>query len=254
MTTFNRKPRFLFTVAALAIGASLVACGGGDDPVAKGGVAVVELPAQGTSTGVTVDGTLSYLVFSPDASVRTVPADVQNAALVGSLTLKDPEGNLIASTTDGWNSVRWPEGIDGLLALDGNAGLICDTTDNSGQVGVSGNVVQVTDLAMLRGKTFRFKVCANGSVEDEGGIAFNADGSAKFEDDEETSSFSASDMASYFSEAGWPIDGGIFKARAFSRTTAGRTEYVIVDISDDERVGGARIKAVALMVELEAAK
>ncbi|WP_310566669.1 hypothetical protein [Hydrogenophaga sp.] len=253
MSIFKCNPRLLFTLGALSMAAALAACGGGDDPVdTGGGVAVVALPAVGTSTGLDVTGTLNYLVFSPDGSHRPVSADVANDGSSGSLTLNETDGSFVVSTGDAWLGASWPEGSDGLLELNGHAGLICDTASNAGQVGISGNVVQVTDLAELRGKSFRYMACANGAVADEGGIAFNDDGSAQFEDADGVSSFGATEMAAYFSEAGWSIEGGTFKARAFSRTTSSGTEYAIVDISDDVGDGGSRIKTVALMVEVQA--
>ena len=253
MTDSSKRSRgaLLLTSMCLAV---LTACGGGDDPVVAAGpapvvtpaVAVVTMPAAGTSSGVLESGSLNYLVYSPGGGTRPVPAvvDYNGTTGVGSLTLED----LVLRTTNGWGGGTWPADTDGLLALNGNAGLICDTTDNSGQVGVTGNLKQVLDLTVLRGKSFVFKACANGAVADEGGIVFNQDGSAQFTDADGVFAFAASDVAAYFSEAGWSFDGGVFKARAFSRTTPGGTEYVILDISNDV-AAGQPINTVSLLIE-----
>lgn len=262
MSTFQLNSRFVFTLGALSIAAALAACGGGDDPVSTGGVALVVLPAAGESTGVTDAGVtdavdLSYLVFSPDGTKRVVPAAVVYTAPGGSLTLLETAGNLVISTSDAWapETVIWPEGYTGLLKLDGNAGLICDTTDNSGQVGVSGNMVQVTDLIELRGKTFQYNECAGGTVVASDLFTFSADGSLQIEDADGVSDYGSDVAAAYFSDDGWVIDGGIFKGHIFAHTTSGgQKQYVIADISDDSGNAGSRVKTVALFLEVEAAR
>ena len=246
MSTFQRNPRLVFMLGALSMAAALAACGGGDDPAS---LLPETPPAEVASLDYTQPGSFSYTAFVPDGTTSAVPVTVTYNASVGTLTLKAAGQTLVASTTDGWAGVTWSAGYAGLLALGGNASLVCKTADNTGQVGISSNLTRVTDLAELRGKTFLFKACANGTVENDGGIAFNADGSAQFEDADGVVSFAASDVAAYFSEAGWSIDGGVFKARAFSRTTSGVTKYVIVDISNDVLSNGSPDNAVSLMVE-----
>ena len=270
MSTFQRNPRLVFMLGALSMAAALAACGGSDDPVTESvvatpAVAEVKLPEGSTSTGLTVTGILKYGVFSPGASTpREESADVANDGLDGTLTLDASivaaasdraapaavaNDSFVVATANGWSNAQWPEGSDGVLALDGNAAMFCNTSVNSGQIGISGNLMQVGNLADLRGKTFQYKTCANGAVENDGGITFNPDGSAVFEGDGESDLFSASDVAAYFSEDGWDIDKGNFKARAFYREVSGTREYVIVDISDDP-LNLPLIKTVALMVEV----
>lgn len=254
MSIFKRNPRLFFTLGAWSMAAALTACGGSDDPVTAPTtplVAEVAMPNLGTSTGVLQSGDLNYLVFSPGGSTRPVPAvvDYNGTSGAGSLTLED----LVLTTTNAWVGGTWPANTDGLLALNGNAGLICDTTDNSGQVGVTGNLQQVLDISELRGKSFVFKTCANGAVADDGGIVFNADGSARFTDADGVSDFDAAVVAEYFSEAGWRINGGVFKARAFYRTASeGTRQYVILDISNDVLDDGSPDNTVSLMVESDA--
>ncbi len=263
MSVFKRNPRYLFTLGALSMAAALAACGGSDDPVDTGGgaagVAVVVLPAVGESTGVTDTGVtdavdLNYLVFSPDGSTRVVPAAVSYTSPTGSLTLLEAAGDLLVSTVNDWADVVWPTGLTGLLKINGNAGLICDTTDNSGQVGVSGNMVQVTDLAELRGKTFQYNECAGAAVLASDLFTFRDDGSALIDEGADADfAISAAEVAAYFSDAGWLIDGGIFKGRVFAHTpSGGQKQYVIVDISDDVGDGSARVKTVALFTEVVA--
>lgn len=252
MSTLKQKSRFVCALGALSIAATLAACGGSDDDAP--GVAVVALPAAGTSTGLTSPGTLNYFVFTPDGTnLPSVPAVVAYTAPTGRLTLSEDADALVIATSDAWVTPQWPSGVTGLLALDGLAGLICDTADNSGEVGISGNLVQVTDLAVLRGKSFQFNECAGGGVLASDVIAFNQDGSALLAESDDTDFvMTAADVTAYFSEAGWSIDGGIFKGRAFVRTTStGQKEYVIADISDDLQ-DGSRIKTVALFVEVPA--
>lgn len=262
MSSFKRNSRFIYTLGALSIAAALAACGGGDDTVSTVVTdpvsdtvttpAVVLLPAAETSTGVTQTGTLNYLVFSPDGSTRVVPADVAYADPIGSLTLKEDAGNLVLETLNAWATVLWPSGYGGLLKINGNAGLICDIADNSGQVGISGNMEQVTDLTLLRGKSFQFNECAGGTVEASDIVTFNEDGSALIDEGTATDfAMSAADVAAYFSEAGWSIDGGTFKGRIFARTTSGeQAQYVIVDITDDSQPDGSRYKSVGLNLEV----
>ena len=274
MSVFKRNPRLLFSMGALSLAAALTACGGSDDPVTEPvsvtpAVAKVDLPEGGTSTGLTVTGNLNYGVFSPGAAIpRVESADVANEGLDGTLTLNasivDAASDRVAPaavandsfvvvTADGWSNVQWPDGSDGVLALNGNAALFCNTSTDSGQVGISGHLQQVLDLADLRGKSFQFKACSNGAVENDGGIVFNADGSAQFEDADGVINFDAVTVADYFSEAGWRIDGGLFKARAIYRTASdGTKQYVIVDISNDVLTDGSPDNTVALMVEVQA--
>ncbi len=270
MLNLKRNTRLILTLGALSMVAALAACGGSDDPVTEPVVAIpavadVKLPEGSTSTGLTVTGILKYGVFSPGASTpREESADVANDGLDGTLTLKASvvaaasdratpaavaNDSFVVATSDGWVGTEWPVGADGVLALNGNAALFCNIADNSGQVGISGNLTQVLNLADLRGKTFQYKTCANGAVDNDGGITFNPDGSAVFEGDGESETFGASVVAAYFSEKGWSIDGGVFKARAFYRDSSGTREYVIVDISDDP-LNLPLIKTVALMVEV----
>lgn len=272
MSLFQRNPRFIFTLGALSIAAALAACGGSDDPVtelvvATPAMAVVDLPDGGSSTGLTVTGNLGYGVFSPGAATPRVEfADVANDGLDGTLTLKASVvaaasdravpaavavDSFVVATANGWSNAQWPEGSDGVFALNGNAAMFCNTSANSGQVGISGHLKQVLNLADLRGKSFEYKTCAGGAVAVDGGITFNPDGSAVFVGDGESDTFSASVVAEYFSEAGWSFDGGIFKARAFYREVSGTREYVIVDISDDP-LNLPLSKTVSLMVEVQA--
>lgn len=253
MSTFQLNSRFIFTLGALSIAAALAACGGGDDPVSTGGVALVALPAVGTSTGLDVEGTMNFKVFSAGGSDRPVSAVLANAEGDGTLSLTDGADTYEVTATNAWANVAWPEGTTGLLALNGNANLICDTASDECEVGLSGNLTQERDLTKLRGKSFVFKTSANGAVADDGGIVFNADGSAQFTDADGGSDFDAAVVAEYFSEAGWRINGGVFKARAFYRTASdGTKQYVILDISNDVLSDGSPDNAVSLVVEAAA--
>lgn len=258
MSIFKRNPRLFFTLGALSLAAALTACGGSDDPVTEPvvttpAVAVVVLPAAGTSTGLDDDGTVNYKVLSPDGSDRPVSAVVANADGDGTLSLTDGADTYAVTATSAWANVLWPDGATGLLALNGNANLICDTASDEGEVGLSGNLTQVTSLSELHGKSFVFKTCANGAVADDGGIKFNADGSAQFTDADGVSDFDAAVVAEYFSEAGWRINGGVFKARAFYRTASdGTRQYVILDISNDVLDDGSPDNTVSLVVEAAA--
>lgn len=260
MSTFQRNPRFVFMLGALSVAAALAACGGGDDPASP----LAETPpAEVVSLDYTQPGSFSYTAYVPDGTPSAVPVTVTYNGSVGTLTLKAAGQTLVASTADAWAGVTWSAGYAGLLALGGNASLVCKTVDNTGQVGISSNLIRVTDLAELRGKTFQFKTCANGAVENDGGIVFNADGSAQFEDADGDSSFDAATVADYFSEDGWLIEelidgskvSSVFKALAFYRTAAdGTKQYVILDISNDVLTDGSPDNTVSLMVEVQATK
>lgn len=255
MLNLKRNTRLILTLSALSMVAALAACGGSDDPVtepvvATPAVAVVELPLPGTSTGLDVDGTLNYKVFSPGGSDRPVSAVVANVEGDGTLSLTDGAETYGLTATNDWADVAWPEESTGLLALNGNANLVCDTVSNECEVALSGNLTQERDLTKLRGKSFVFKTIVNGLVADDGGIVFNADGSAQFTDADGASNFDAASMAAYFSEAGWSIDGGVFKARAFYWTAPdGTKQYAILDISNDVLSDGSPDNTVSLMLE-----
>ena len=255
MLTFKRNTRLILTLGALSMVAALAACGGSDDPVtepvvAAPAVAEVKLPPLGTSTGLDVDGTLNYLVVTPGGGTLTVSAMVANAEGDGTLSLTDGTETFDLTGTNDWSDVAWPAETTGLLALNGNANLICDTVSNECEVALSGNLTQERDLTKLRGKSFVFKTIANGAVADDGGIVFNADGSAQFTDADGVSNFDAASMAAYFSEAGWSIDGGVFKARAFYWTAPdGTKQYAMLDISNDVRGDGSKENTVFLVLE-----
>ncbi len=250
MSTFQRNPRLVFMLGALSMAAALAACGGGDDPASP----LAETPAaEVVSLDFTQPGSFSNTAYVPDGTPSAAPVTVTYNGSVGTLTLKAAGQTLVASTADGWAGVTWSAGYAGLLALGGNASLVCKTADNTGQVGISSNLTRVTDLAELRGKTFQVKTCANGAVENDGDIVFNADGSAVFTENDGTSiPETAADITEYFSEKGSQVDG-VYKALAFSRTTSNGKEYVIVDISDDP-LNAPRSKTVSLLVEIQAPK
>lgn len=258
MLTFKRNTRFMLTLGALSMVAALAACGGSDDPVteplvATPAVAVVELPLLGTSTGLDVDGTLNFKAFSTDDPGRTVTAVVENVEGVSTLSLTDGADTYGVTVTNAGADVTWPAQTTGLLALNGNANLVCDTVSNECEVALSGNLKQERDLTKLRGKSFVFKTAANGAVVDDGGIVFNADGSAQFTDADGVSNFDATVVAAYFSEPGWSIDGGVFRARAFYWTAPdGTKQYVIMDDSRDVLSDGSPDNAMSLVVEVTA--
>jgi len=255
-----------FRLCALAMAAALTACGGGDDPV--GTVvptdpvptdpvpvttpAVVALPAAGESTGVTDAGVtdevdLNYLVFSPDGSTRVVPAVVAYAQPNGTLTLQDTAGDLLISTNDEWATIIWPDGFDGALQSNGNAGLVCDTTTGAGEVGFSGNMVQVTDLSLLNGKSFRLTECTTAGVTSTPtDIRFNADGTATDVD----GTLTAAQVMALFTDSGLvdPVDSSVYKLRAFAHNSGGGTKYFMVLIADD-RSSGSSVKSVLLYSE-----
>lgn len=257
MSIFKRNPRLFFTLGALSLAAALSACGGSDDPVTEPvvttpAVAVVVLPAADTSTGLDDDGTVNYKVLSPDGSDRPVSAVVANAEGDGTLSLTDGADTYAVTATSAWANVLWPDGVTGLLALNGNANLICDTASDEGEVGLSGNLTQVLDLTELRGKSFQYNECAGGAVVASDLVTFNTDGSVQFSGVDGNETFPSAVAAAYFSRDGWSIDGGVFKARAFSYTpSGGQKQYVIVDISDDP-LNLPLIKTVALFVEVAA--
>jgi hypothetical protein len=231
-------------LAAFALASTLTACGGGDGDAPASTAAVVTLPAAGTSGSYQQAGTLNYLVFFPDGTTLNVPATVAGTSPTWTLTLRETgQPDLIFDTVNNWTTWNASAGFGVLLALRGNAGLICATSTDAGKVGVSGNLTQVTDLTLLRGKSFTVNQCDGGSYAPADVVTVNPDGTGTYGVD----SVTAADVTSLFSAGGLLIDGTTEKLRAF-RTVDG--DYVVVQITDDPSEPGGLTQKVSLFVPL----
>gem|GEM_PF-6323608 len=233
----NTLRRWVQMLGACVLVATLSACGGGGDDVpgggggggGGGGTTTITPPATNPSSGYTQAGNLNYLVTAPGGSTRTVAATVAYSAPNGTLTLNPGADELIVTTTDAWNNVTWPAGVSGALRADGNAGLVC--AEGSGEVGVSHNMVRVTDLTVLSGRSFQFTECTGAGLSTGSEVVtFNANGTATVG----TETISAADVTAAFSAAGLTEPGSSnFKLQLYAYTAGGVTQYHIVEVGDE---------------------
>lgn len=247
----NTLRRWTYMFGAAVLVATLSACGGGDDapppPPPPPPADVVDAPATAApainpSSGFTQAGNLNYLVTAPGGSTRTVAATVAYSAPNGTLTLNPGADALTVTTTDAWANVTWPAGVSGALRAEGNAGLVC--AEGSGEVGVSNNMVPVTDLTVLHGLSFQLTECSStGLFTGPEVLTFNANGTATIRAGTPgAETISAADVTAAFSAAGLTDpDTSNFKLRLYAYTAGGVTQYHIVEIGE-EFVGAGQPK------------
>lgn len=246
----NSCRSLLLRSCALALAATLAACGGGSDDAPGATAATEPLPAAGTSTGVTQAGELNYLAFNADGTTDpTVTATVSYTAPNGSLTLTGLApggGDLVLTTADDWVTVAFPAGYTGVLELNGNAAALCDGSVNAvASIFMSGNMTPVTNTGELFGKTFTEFECGQPQIT----TTFNADGSATSNYPEGVENSTASEIAAVFSEGGLTDpDGSNWKARAYKITVDGNAKYAIAVVGEDCFEGSCQ-QANILMIE-----
>lgn len=219
---------------SLIASAALMACGGGDsnDATTGTGAAASTGTTAGTATG-TPTGTassLAYTVYKADLTTSAVSATIttngstvtNSIPLTPSLTATFTTSNAGATYTLGGAAVA-----GGSIKADGNFALLCTgTTPQTGYAVVSDKLSVVTDLTLLRSKTFTESLC--GSTGNITTIA--ADGSASTSGN----SFTADQTSQIFSSAGLTgPGGGIYRGTAYSLTDGTTTRYFYVLRSDD---------------------
>lgn len=212
--SFRQKAAILSIVAA----ATLAACGGGGDdattataapataPVADSNntptnAVAATAPATNPASGAEATGSLTYAVLKQDGTSEVAPATSVYANPNGTLILypDDAAKKITYTTTDDWANVNMAgSSISGAMRGSGNALLICNGSDS--RVALSHNMVRVTDLAVLKGKTFESYECTATGVNKEVLVTFNADGTAT--DNSDKSILSAQVVAALFSNAG----------------------------------------------------
>jgi len=247
MSVQSPSHSFWRSLGSLFLISALVACGGGSDAPAVPApspvvvvpvtlpVAVPAVPAapSNPTTELTTTGRLNYLVYRVNTGATaietaTVSASVTNALSggAGTLTLAVSPTPLVVTTTDTWASFIWSAPYKGILSLSGNVGLACDVVSSTktGQVGVSHNMLPVTDLDELKGLTFGGYDCS--TTVPTGTYAFNflADGSLDADGD----ILPADDVAALFKQSGLDIDSQNLKLRAYKIEQGGQLRYAMV--------------------------
>ncbi len=259
MSDSSLQKGVVHSVIGLFLACVLVACGGGasepDTPSTEVATPPVATdPVSNASSGVTQNGLMNYVVYrvnSGATAIETalVPAEVNNPGDgAGQLILDLALDRLTVSTTDTWESVTWPGSFKGLLGLEGNVGLVCDTAlaASTEQVGMSHNMTAVTSVDELRGKSFGVYDCAavdttvstdvykfldNGTLEDAAG-----------------DTLSASDVAALFGVSGLNVDVLNLKLRAYKMEQAGEVRYAMVLLSEEVDTLGNKTVGVELLI------
>lgn len=244
-----------FLIAALL--AALSACGGGGDgggdnaaPVVVGTPATTA-PNTGAVSGIDRTGNINYLVYR----VNTAGTGIESVMVPGTVTMSGTNGTLTfdytpvdlsVTTTNAWAGVSWPSGFSGRLLANGNVGMVCDTDPRSttGQVGVSHNMLRVSDAGVLKGKTLKGYDCDSVDYT----AVFNADGTASITDVDGTFQLTASQVTAAFSSAGVIFSDGSKVQLAIYKTSTAPTKYFVVDQYTGTGVDGD-LSGVELMAE-----
>jgi hypothetical protein len=245
----------LSVLSSVALAAVLVACGGGgssDSPAATVVVAPVATPAitAGTPADAGSAGTLPMLVFANDGTTSTQNVSVTNPGTSSVMTFTSPSFTLTGATG---SSPVWSLNGGGQVKAGGNALVACTagqlTTpgtetvnkpfQNGARVFISGNLVALSDLTLLKGLSFtKFDCAGNAQV-----VTFNQDGSVTFP----SGTGSASQVLANASANGFTdTDGSNSKLRAYKYTVGTQVRYFIVNINRYSNAGGANIGNVAL--------
>lgn len=226
------KIKNLFLTSVMA--ATLVACGGGDD-AATSTTATPTAPAAGSGSTVpsaeaaATNSTLAYEVFAPSGTSTNANATVNynTTTKVGSIALPLGTATATASTTDGYNNVTWSgAATSGAYRAEGNWLMLCTGNQVANTyVAFSSNIVRVTDLSELNGKSFLENDCSNGA---KGTFTFSASGALTIViPGLPTETPSAAEVTALFSDAGLTDSGGNYHAGAFKYTSNGQTKYFL---------------------------
>lgn len=243
VSTFHRG--FLKSFGSLILAGVLVACGGGSDAPAIVGPSpavpvtptvtvatpvVAEAPASNPTVELTQSGLMNYLVYRVNAGgnaieTTTLTGTVSNALSggAGTLSLALSPTPLVVNTTDTWVNFIWPGTYKGVLSLEGNVGLVCDTASaaTTGQVGMSHNMQAVTSLEELKGLNFAGYDCSTNTLASTYSFNFLADGSLDADGD----MVEAGGVSALFSENGLDIENLNLKLRAYKIQQGGQTRY-----------------------------
>jgi len=254
---------FLKSVGSLVLAGALVACGGGSDippPQAPAAVSVATpvvavAPASGATATLTQSGQVNYMVYRVNAAGNAVETTTLSAAVTnsvpagsGTLSLNLTPTPLEVTTSDTWVNVIWPSTFKGVLSLEGNAGLVCETASlaTTGQVGMSHNMQAVTTLEELKGLNFGGYDCSTSPVSNIYSYSFLVDGSLQSDD----GMLEANDVAALFSEGGLVVDGLNLKLRAYKILQGGQLRYAMALLFDEtDTVTGARSYGVELLLQ-----
>lgn len=244
------QARSVIGVCALGLTAMLSACGGGgDDAVLVDEAPAVSAPGSAAVSDFFTAGNLNYLVSRVNGgSIESVPVagTVSRSGTFGTLTFDFTPEDLSITTSDDWAGVAWPTGFSGMLYADGNVGMVCDTdpSTTTGQVGVSHNMVKVTDAGALKGKTFSGYNCDGVDYT----AVFNTDGTASITDVDGTFNLTASQVTASFSSSGLIFEDGSKVQLVIYKTSSIPTQYFVVDKYTGTGVDGD-LSGVQLMVE-----